>query len=143
MPKYIDADKLLTEAKQLSGPMTGDGWSNLGVYALIERQPEVDIHNNGWILVHSRLMDEEERKEYAERIGCDVEDLDEDDAVIFTSQLPDYGQEVITCNKCGTIRIDIFFDDDDGCYFEENGDMDGIIAWMPLPKPPKECENDD
>lgn len=99
-------------------------------------------HSGDWILVHSRPMDEEERKEYAERIGCDVEDLDEDDAVIFTSQLPDYGQEVITCNKWGTIRIDTFFDDDFGCYFEENGDIDGIIAWMPLPKIPQIIRGD-
>ena len=43
MPKYIDADALLAEAKKLSGPMTGDGWSNWGVYALIERQPAADV----------------------------------------------------------------------------------------------------
>ena len=39
MPKYIDADILLEEAKRLSGPITGDGWDNLGVYSLINRQP--------------------------------------------------------------------------------------------------------
>lgn len=39
--RLIDADKLLKEAKRLSGPMTGDGWDNWGVYALIERQPTV------------------------------------------------------------------------------------------------------
>ena len=43
MPKYIDADALLAEAKRLSGPMTGDGWSNWGVYALIERQPAANV----------------------------------------------------------------------------------------------------
>lgn len=43
MPKYIDADKLLEEAKRLSGPHTGDGWSNWGVFALIERQPAADV----------------------------------------------------------------------------------------------------
>ncbi len=43
MPKYIDADALLNEAKKLSGPQTGDGWSNWGVYALIERQPAADV----------------------------------------------------------------------------------------------------
>lgn len=141
MPKYIDAEKMLAEAKQLSGPMTGDGWSNWGVYAMIERQPEVDIHN-GWILVHSRPMDEEELKCYALRLGCDPEDIEGEDAIIFTSQLPEHGQEVLVCNKWGNIWLDIFFDDDDGVYFEENGDMDGIIAWMPLPKPPNECESD-
>lgn len=54
MPKYIDADKLLEEAKRLSGPHTGDGWSNWGVFALIERQPAADVemvrhgHNVKW-----------------------------------------------------------------------------------------------
>ena len=39
--RLIDADATLLEAKRISGPMTGDGWSNWGVYALIERQPTV------------------------------------------------------------------------------------------------------
>lgn len=43
MPKYIDADALLKEAKRLSGPQTGDGWDNWGVYALIERQPAANV----------------------------------------------------------------------------------------------------
>lgn len=43
MPRYIDADALLAEAKRLSGPQTGDGWDNWGVYALIERQPTADV----------------------------------------------------------------------------------------------------
>ena len=43
MPKYIDADALLKEAKRISGPFTGDGWDNFGVYALIERQPAADV----------------------------------------------------------------------------------------------------
>ena len=43
MPKYINADALLKEAKRISGPFTGDGWDNFGVYALIERQPAVDV----------------------------------------------------------------------------------------------------
>ena len=39
--RLIDADAMLLEAKQISGPITGDGWDNYGVYALIERQPTV------------------------------------------------------------------------------------------------------
>lgn len=54
MPKYIDADKLLEEAKRLSGPYTGDGWDNFGVFALIERQPAVDVEpkrkSGRWII---------------------------------------------------------------------------------------------
>ena len=40
--RLIDADKALAEAKRISGPITGDGWDNYGVYALIERQPTVE-----------------------------------------------------------------------------------------------------
>ena len=32
---------ILDEAKRISGPITGDGWDNWGVYGLIERQPSV------------------------------------------------------------------------------------------------------
>ena len=43
MPDYVDRELLLSEAKRLSGPITGDGWDNYGVYSLIERQPSVDL----------------------------------------------------------------------------------------------------
>lgn len=86
-----------------------------------------------WIPVKTRPMDEEERAEWSEKLGYDIE---YEDAVIYTSQLPDDGQEVLTCNRYGTIRIDKFENDPDyGCSFEENGDMDGIVAWMPRPEP--------
>ena len=78
-------------------------------------------------------MDEDERREWSERLGYDI---DYEDAVLYVSQLPDDGQTVLTCNIYGSICIDTFRSDpDDGCYFEENGDMDGIVAWMPLPPP--------
>ena len=97
--------------------------------------------SDNWIIVKSRPMNEDELKCYALRLGGDPEDIEGEDAIIFTSQFPDSGQEVLVCNKWGHIWIDTFCDDDDGVYLEENGDMDGIIAWMPLPNPPKECEN--
>lgn len=39
--RLIDGDEALAEAKRLSGPVTGDGWDNWGVYALIERQKTI------------------------------------------------------------------------------------------------------
>lgn len=39
--RLIDAGATLLEAMRCSGPVTGDGWSNWGVYALIERQPTI------------------------------------------------------------------------------------------------------
>ena len=86
-----------------------------------------------WIPIKTRPMDEEERAEWSEKLGYDIE---YEEAVIYTSQLPDDGQEVLTCSRYGTVRIDRFENDPDyGCSFEENGDMDGIVAWMPLPDP--------
>ena len=41
MDDLISRKRIMDEAKRLSGPMTGDGWDNWGVYALIERQPSV------------------------------------------------------------------------------------------------------
>ena len=39
--ELIDRAAILSEAKRLAGPQTGDGWDNWGVYALIERQPTI------------------------------------------------------------------------------------------------------
>ncbi len=92
-----------------------------------------------WIVFETRPMDEEERRYYSEQYGFGLAD---DEAVIYCSQMPDHGQEVLVCNKYGQIWIDTFDDDPDyGVGFETNGDMDGLVAWMPLPKPyepPKE-----
>lgn len=91
--------------------------------------------NLEWIPIESRPMDEEERQYYSERIGYDIE---YEDAVIYRCPLPEDGQEVLVCNKWGNIWKDTFDNDPDyGVSFEENGDMDGIVAWMPLPKPYK------
>ena len=94
-----------------------------------------------WIPIVSRPMDEEERKEWSERLGYE---MDKDEAVIYTSPLPDDGDEVITCDRYGHVIIDTFCEDE-GCYFETPGDMDGIVAWQPKPepyKPPKEEEDE-
>ena len=88
-----------------------------------------------WIPIKSRPMDEEEREEWSEKYGYKLED---DEAVIYTSQLPDVGQEVLICLKSGDIKIDTFAEDDYGCYFCEYDDMESVVAWMPLPEPYKE-----
>ena len=86
-----------------------------------------------WIPVTARPMSSEERLEWSEKLGYDIE---YNEALIYTSQLPDDGQEVLVCGRYGRVWIDKFGNDPDyGCYFEENGDMDGIVAWMPLPEP--------
>ena len=109
-----------------------------GAYGYMDTKSIVDLLNDmpsaqQWIPIKTRPMDEEERSEWSEKLGYDIE---YEEAVIYTSQLPDDGQEVLTCGRYGTVRIDKFENDPDyGCSFEENGDMDGIVAWMPLPEP--------
>ena len=94
------------------------------------------LERDRWIPIKTRPMDDDERKEWSAKLGYDIED---EEAVIYVSQLPDDGQDVLVCKKWGGVSIDTFgYDPDYGVFFEENGDMDGIIAWMPLPAPPKE-----
>lgn len=98
--------------------------------------PTVDAEPGVWIPISARPMDTKERLEWSEKLGYDIGD---DEALLYTSQLPDDGQEVLVCGRSGRAWVDTFNYDPDGrCYFEENGDMDGIVAWMPLPKPYRE-----
>ena len=84
-----------------------------------------------WIPITYRTMDEEEKKEYADRTGHDVEKLN----VILNCPLPEDGQDVLITGRFGNVDVDTFFNDCDGCYFECNSDMYDVIAWMPMPTP--------
>ena len=88
-----------------------------------------------WIPIKSRPMDEDERQEWEDIRGYKLLD---DEAIIYTSQLPDDGQNVLICLRNGDIRIDTFVEDEYGCYFCEYDDMESVVAWMPLPEPYKE-----
>lgn len=90
------------------------------------------LAQTGWIPIKTRPMDEDERKEWSEKLGYKLEDYE---AVIYTSPLPDDGQDVLICLRSGNIRIDTFEQEDCGCYFVDYGEMDGVVAWMPLPQP--------
>lgn len=87
-----------------------------------------------WIAFESRPMNDEEREYYSEMTGFDMSD----DAVIYCSKLPEDGQEVLVCDKYGNVWQDIFCNDPEyGVGFETHGDMDGLVAWMPMPEPYK------
>ena len=87
-----------------------------------------------WITFESRPMNDEERKYYSEMTEFEMYD----DAVIYCSQLPEGGQEVLVCDKYGNVWQDIFCNDPNyGVGFETHGDMDGLVAWMPMPEPYK------
>lgn len=133
MQRLIDADrlKLVFEKNVVSADIFN---------SLIDAQPTVEAIPIEWIPITTRPMNTEERLEWEEENGFVLED---DDAWIYTSQLPDNGQEVLVCGRYGAVWIDKFMNDPAyGCWLAETGDMDGIVAWMPLPKPYGEREED-
>ena len=93
-----------------------------------------------WIPIKTRPMTDEELKYWEELYEYGIS---EEEAVIYCSPLPEDGQEVLVCSKYGHVWLDTFCDDGDSIGFETTGDMEGIIAWMPLPAPyKKEAEGE-
>lgn len=84
-----------------------------------------------WIPIKTRPMDEEERAYYKEVFDWQ---LDDEDAVMFVCPMPEDGQEVWVCSKCGNVWQDTCFIDD-GIWLEGNGDWLDIVAWMPFESP--------
>ena len=88
---------------------------NMAIEAL--KQPE---HTTAkWIPLRTRPMDEDEQREWSERLGYKLEDYE---AVIYTSPLPDDGQNVLICLQNGDIVTDTF----------EQDDWDAILLSMAL-----------
>lgn len=88
-----------------------------------------------WKKIVKTPMTEEEKKEWSERLGVDV---DYYGAYVY-GNLPDDGQEVLICTKWHTISIDTFCNDSDCVYFD-NQDIEDVVAWMLLPEPYKEVD---
>lgn len=84
----------------------------------------------GWNVITKCPMDADEIATWSENLGYEIPD---DEAFMY-GNLPEEGVEVLVCTLSGTIFIDTLCRDV-GCYFEEYGEMDGIVAWMPLPEP--------
>ena len=133
--RLIDADALITKLKEKYDFNKVDETA-LFIALDIKNAPTVEQTIEKWIPIESRPMDEDERKEYSYERGYELED---DEAIIYTSQPPDYGQDVLISLRNGNIMLDTFEDDGYGCYFSEYGEMDGVIAWMPLPEPYEEA----
>lgn len=88
-----------------------------------------------WTPVKFRPMDEEEKqsiKPYLEEHYGYT--LDECDCILFDCPMPDDGQEVWVCSKCGNVWQDTCVIDE-GIGLEENGDWLDIVAWMPFERP--------
>lgn len=132
-------DALIAELKEKAETDCDNGLNMYDVEFVLKTLPTIEPVKHGkWNVIKKRPMDEEERKEWSERLGYDI---DYDDAFIYAN-LPDDGETVLICSCWGAVMIDTFRDDD-GCYFEDTGDMDGIVAWMRLPDPYKGGEDDE
>ena len=96
-----------------------------------------------WIPVTYRPMTEEEEKKLCEKWGIKEGTLEEWEKRVFTCSLPDDGQEILI-SVGRYVYEDICSWDDDCCGLENNGDWDGVDAWMPKPEPYKKggAEND-
>ena len=93
---------------------------------------------NKWIPITTRLMTADEIRELSESTGFDVEDLEN---WVYTCPLPESGQMVIVTTRWNCVSISTFYNDQNGCCFEDYEDLGDVKAWMPLPEPYKE-END-
>jgi hypothetical protein len=92
--------------------------------------------NSQWIPVTYRPMTEEEVKEACEKLGVEEEFLEDWEKRVFTCHLPDDEQEILT-SRGRYVQEDICSWDEYGCGLENNGDWDGVDAWMPKPEPYK------
>ena len=92
-----------------------------------------------WIPITYRPMTTEERIKLAEYCGVEFCDTSEEKA--FDCPMPEDKQEILISTSWGVVD-DVADNDIDGEGFiyyglEENGDWDGVDAWMPKPKPYK------
>lgn len=90
-----------------------------------------------WIPVTYRPTTEEEEKELCEKLGVKEGSLEDWEKRVFTCPLPDDGQEILVSHG-KYVCEDICSWDEYGCGLENNGDWDGIDAWMPKPEPYQE-----
>ena len=90
---------------------------------------------SGWNVITKSPMDADERAYWSEQLGYEIP---ADEAYMY-GNLPEEGEDVLVCTASGTVFIDSLCCDE-GCYFEDYGEMDGIVAWRPLPEPYREVD---
>ena len=143
--RKIDADKLIkTIEKVCFSPEWARFRADFGsngerdyIINEIVYAPTIEEKTGEWIPVKDRPMTTEERIKFAEHYG--IEYCDTADEKVLDCPMPEDGQEILVSTRWG-VHTDVADNDIDGEGFisyglEENGDWEGINAWMPLPKP--------
>ena len=87
---------------------------------------------NTWTPIKYREMTSEEIAEWGTIEGT----------LIIDSPMPDDCEVVLVTLYNGFVGIDIYHDDAGDCYFEDYSYMGDIKAWMSLPEPYKEDDDD-
>jgi len=106
-----------------------DGWK--------ERYGEPEERTQGeWVPITYRPMTKEEEKELCVKWGIKEGSLEDWEKRAFTCSLPDDGQEILI-SVGRYVHEDICSWNEDCCGLENNGDWDGVDAWMPKPEPYK------
>lgn len=82
-----------------------------------------------WIPVKTRPMTEEERWNFEEHTGIQ---LDDEDAVFFDCKMPEDGQRIWISTIHGNVFEDFCENDGDFLGLEGNGDWLDVTAWMPM-----------
>ena len=128
MTEYIDRDEAIRALVKLH---VETGVKTANAIRILRELPAASAP---WIPVKKRPMDPEEQVEWEERLGVI---LTKEEAVIFTGEMPEDGQEILICSKYGHVTVDQCINDEYGLGLESNGDWDCITAWMALPDPYK------
>lgn len=165
MKELIDIPDELYEAYKGRPPRTGDEGMDMIAQAIANGTPlqdgeflltlmqsvmtpeqlnevlqKVVEQKNEWIPVTYRPMTEDEEKKLCEELGIKEGSLEDWEKRVFTCRLPDDGQEILT-SFGKYVTEDICSWDEYGCGLENNGDWDGVDAWMPKPEPYKKGGN--
>ena len=100
------------------------------------------LESDRWIPVTYRPMTDEEEKDLCEKLGIEEGILEDWEKKVFTCSLPDDGQEILVSHG-KYVQEDICSWNEYGCGLENNGDWDGVDAWMPKPEPYKKSEDNE
>lgn len=122
--------------KKLYSEIDKEDWLFVGTINPQMVELAIKALDSKWIPVTYRPMTEEEEKELCEKLGIKEGILEDWEKRVFTCHLPDDGQEILISHG-KYVQEDICSWDEYGCGLENNGDWDGVDAWMPKPEPYK------
>ena len=99
--------------------------------AVYHGEPYHNRPRGEWTPISYRPMDEEEYEDYKKEFG----EIPIEHRKMFSCPMPEDDQEILICTSWGGVSQDRCELDEYGYALETQGDWDGVVAWMPLPKP--------